>query len=107
MAVDPSRPAFLPVDPAQRFERLLAHAHPLDMGDLAAVKNALTSQRFADALAAFESSPLPSDYSDKQTQKDAMIKAFRDAIEAAKSGSQDDMKAKTDAALKSITALRA
>ncbi len=32
MAVDPLRPAFLPVDPAQRFERLLAHAHPLDMG---------------------------------------------------------------------------
>jgi hypothetical protein len=31
-AVDPANPAFVRVNPANRFERLLAHAHPFDMG---------------------------------------------------------------------------
>jgi hypothetical protein len=31
-SVDPSAPVFVPMHPAQRFERLLSHAHPFDMG---------------------------------------------------------------------------
>jgi len=30
--LDPRKPAFSPVRPAARFERLLAHAHPFEMG---------------------------------------------------------------------------
>jgi hypothetical protein len=87
-------------------EPMMAIGYPQEMGDWNGVKAALSSPNFDTALTTFEQSALPSDYSDKQPQKDATVKAFRDAVAAAKSGTLDDMKAKLDVAQKSLPALR-
>ena len=85
---------------------LMAVGYPMEMGAWSEVKKALASDSFATALQGFEQSELPEEYSDKQPQKDATVKAFQEAIEAAKSGSQDDVKTKLQAAMDSIPALR-
>lgn len=85
---------------------LLSVAYPKEMGNWAEVKRALSSPDFAQALATFESSALPAAYSGNQAKKDAMVAAWKAAIEAAKSGSQDDLKAKVEAALAATSSVR-
>lgn len=83
---------------------LLSVAYPKEMGNWAEVKRALADPSFEQALAAFESSALPSSY--HQEKKDAMVAAWRAAIEAAKSGSQDDLKTQVEAALAATSSVR-
>ena len=80
-------------------EPLRSVAYPKEMGNWNAVKAALTSAHFSAAVDTFEKSETPSDYSAKQPQKDALVKAWREAIEAAKMGPQDELKAKVEAAI--------
>lgn len=88
-------------------EPLRSVAYPKEMGNWNAVKAALTSAQFSAALEAFEKSETPSDYSAKQPQKDALVKTWRDAIEAAKMGPQDELKAKVEAAITATSQLQA
>lgn len=85
---------------------LLSVAYPKEMGNWAEVKRALSSPEFAQALATFESGALPSAYSGNQAKKDAMVAAWKAAIEAAQSGSQDELKAKVEAALTATNSVR-
>jgi hypothetical protein len=88
-------------------EPLMSVGYPLERGDLATVKNELTGEKFSAALAAFEQSPLPDAYSTKQPDKDAMVKAWRDAIAAAPTAKPDELKEKVQAAITATNALHA
>ncbi|MCA9052882.1 MAG: hypothetical protein KDA75_03550 [Planctomycetaceae bacterium] len=85
---------------------LMSVGYPKDMGAWGEVKKALAAESFATALKDFEQSELPEEYSDKQAQKDATIKAWQEAIEAGKSGPQDELKSKVEAAMSSMNSLR-
>jgi len=86
-------------------EPLRSVAYPKEMGNWGAVKAALKSPAFSTALDAFAQSPIPDGYADKKSQKDAAVQAWKDAIAAADSGTQDDLKAKVDAAMTAMNAL--
>lgn len=87
-------------------EPVMSVGYPLDMGDLKGAKSALKSKQFSDGLAAFESSALPGDYSTKQAEKDALVKAWKDAVAAADSSTPDEFKAAVKAAMDTIGPLR-
>jgi ABC-type branched-subunit amino acid transport system substrate-binding protein len=85
---------------------LLAVGYPLDRGSMPDVKKALQAPEFAAAIEAFEASALPPAYSAKQSAKDAAIKAWKDAIEAAKTAKPDELKEKVQAAMNATNSLR-
>lgn len=87
-------------------EPLMSVGYPAQMGDIVGAKAAATSETFVTAVQKFEQSPLPSGYSGKEAQKAAAVTAFNNLIEAAKSGTNEDFKAKFDAASQSLGPLR-
>lgn len=80
--------------------------YPREEQNWAKVKQALTSAEFQSGLSAFEQSPLPAEYSNKQAEKDTVVKAFHAAADAAKAGSENDMKAKLDEAFTAFPSLQ-
>lgn len=80
-------------------------AYPKEMGNWGAVKSALASESFAKGLAEFEQSPIPEAYEDSKDKKEAMVAAWKAAIDAGKAGNQEDMKAKVEAAIAAMSAI--
>lgn len=74
----------------------MAIGYPAAMNDWKAVKKAASSQEFKDAVAKIEQSTVPSAY----RGKDAYITSLKELIQAAESGTEEDVKAKYEAYLK-------
>ena len=98
-------------DPSEPWEALdtfqqggaMGLGYGASMGDWAGVQRDITSDSFKSALDAFEQSPVPDAYSDRQAAKDAMVQNFRDAIAAAGTG---EFQAKYETAMQSMRDLR-
>ena len=82
---------------------MLSIGYPAEMGDWASVKKAVAADDFAAAVSALEGSNPPDSVKDALT---TAVSDLRALIEAGKSGSTEDLKAKHAAAMKSIAALR-
>lgn len=87
-------------------EPLMSVGYPLQMGDVAAAKQAAVAESFQSAVRQFEQSPLPSGYSDREAQKAAAVQALNALIEAAKSGTNEDVKVKFEAVSQALAAIR-
>jgi hypothetical protein len=83
---------------------LMGVGYPAEMGDWNAVKDAATSPEFEAAINGLASGPTPEGRD--EAKKTACVDAFKAFVEAAKSGSKDDLKAKYDAAMSSLKGLR-
>ena len=86
---------------------LMSVGYPAERGAWDAVKKGLQAPEFNDALTALEKCELPSGYGEKGPAREAAVKAWREAIQAAGAGSQDELKAKVEAANAAMSALQA
>lgn len=86
---------------------LMSVGYPAEHGAWGEVKKALQAPTFDEALTALEKCELPSGYTDKGPARDSAVKAWRDAIQTATSGSQDELKAKYEAANAAMSGLQA
>lgn len=84
-------------------EPLMKVSYPKEMGDWASVKRELSSPEFEAALNAFDADPIPDAYANDKDDKEAAVAAFRAAIEAAKSGNQEEMKTQLEAATTALS----
>ena len=68
----------------------MAVGYPAEMGDWNAVKNAAASDEYSSGVTALESAELPTEMSDKQAERDAVVAAAKKLQEVAKAGGTKD-----------------
>ncbi len=82
----------------------MAVGYPAEMGDWNAVKIAAASDEYSTGVTALESAELPSELSDKQEERDAVIAAAKKLQEVAKAGaSKDEIEASYNSLLGALT----
>ena len=85
-------------------QALMEVAYPAQMNDWGSVKAAASGPAFQSAVDAFASAATPEGRDD--AKKTACVDALKALMEAAKSGSNDDLKTKYQAAMDSLNGLR-